>query len=447
MPRVPSFAITAFRRIPPFEVSMSDVRSRYTDGLKFYGTHSPRELLDTYGSPLYVYNEAVLRDRCRRLKNLSSHPGFGVNYSVKANANPTLLRIIREEGLVVDAMSPGEIYMDKLAGFSSDQILYIANNISQEEMRHALDEGLLISVDSLSQIETLGRINGGGKIMVRFNPGIGAGHHQKVVTAGKETKFGVTPDLLDDVLALLKKYNMTLAGINQHIGSLFMEADGYIEAAKVLLHLADRLPADVLSTLEIIDFGGGPGIPYHKYDGEAPLDMDRFGKLLHELMTDWSARTGYQGRFLIEPGRFVVAECGVILTGVNNVKYNGPNCYVGTDVGFNVLARPAMYDSFHDMEIYAGPAGTADRAEKEQTIVGNICESGDILARKRLLPAMHEGDVLGILDAGAYGFSMSSSYTQRCRSAEVLIDLDGKARLIRRRETPEDLARQYEGLL
>ena len=425
---------------------MSDVRSSYTDGLNFYGAHSPRELLETYGSPLYVYNEAVLRDRCRRLKGLSSHPGFGVNYSVKANANPALLRIIREEGLVVDAMSPGEIHMDKLAGFHPDQILYIANNISQEEMRHALGEGLLISVDSLSQIETLGRVNRGGRIMIRFNPGIGAGHHQKVVTAGKETKFGVTPDLLDDALALLKTCDMTLAGINHHIGSLFMEADGYIEAARVLLQLADRLPADVLSSLEIIDFGGGPGIPYHKYAGEAPLDMDRFGTLLDQLMREWSARTGYQGRFLIEPGRFVVAECGVILTGVNNVKYNGPTCYVGTDVGFNVLARPAMYDSFHDMEIYAGPAGTADRAAKEQTIVGNICESGDILAKKRLLPTLHEGDVLGILDAGAYGFSMSSSYTQRCRCAEVLLDLTGKARLIRRRETPEDLARQYEGL-
>ena len=422
---------------------MSDVRSRYTDGLKFYGTHSPRELLDTYGSPLYVYNEAVLRDRCRRLKNLSSHPGFGVNYSVKANANPTLLRIIREEGLVVDAMSPGEIYMDKLAGFSSDQILYIANNISQEEMRHALDEGLLISVDSLSQIETLGRINGGGKIMVRFNPGIGAGHHQKVVTAGKETKFGVTPDLLDEVLAILKRHDMRLAGINHHIGSLFMEADGYITAASVLLELAERLPADVLRGLEIIDFGGGFGIPYHKYEGQPRLDMSDLAEKLHDLISGWSAKTGYAGRFLVEPGRYVAAECGMILTGVNNVKYNGDTCYVGTDVGFNVLARPAMYDSFHDLEIYAGPAGTADRAEKEQTIVGNICESGDILAKKRLLPALHEGDILGILDAGAYGFSMSSSYTQRCRCAEVLIDAEGKARLIRRRETPEDLARCY----
>lgn len=422
---------------------MSDIRSRYSDEISFFGDTTPAKLLEKWGSPLYVYNENMLRRRCRELMALSAHAGFGVNYSVKANANPVLLRIIREEGLVVDAMSPGELYLDKLAGFTPDQILYIANNISSDEMRHALDQGVLVSVDSLSQLETLGRLNRGGRVMVRFNPGIGAGHHQKVITAGKETKFGVTPDLLDEALAILKRHDMRLAGINHHIGSLFMEADGYIAAASVLLELAERLPADVLRGLEIIDFGGGFGIPYHKYEGQPRLDMADLAEKLHALISGWSARTGYAGRFLVEPGRYVAAECGMILTGVNNVKYNGETCYVGTDVGFNVLARPAMYDSFHDLEIYAGPAGTADRAEKEQTIVGNICESGDILAKKRLLPALHEGDILGILDAGAYGFSMSSSYTQRCRCAEVLIDAEGKARLIRRRETPEDLARCY----
>ena len=423
---------------------MSDIRSRYTDSLNFFGRHTPAELVQKWGYPLYVYNENVLRTRCRELKALSAHAGFTVNYSVKANANPVLLGIIREEGLVVDAMSPGELYLDQLAGFTPDQILYISNNISRQEMQHALDAGLLISVDSLSQLETLGSINRGGRVMVRFNPGIGAGHHQKVITAGKETKFGVTPDLLDDVLTICRKHDMHLAGINHHIGSLFMEADGYIAAAEVLLQLAERLPADVLRALEFIDFGGGFGIPYHKYENQPRLDMDDLGRKLHALISGWAEKTGYSGRFLVEPGRYVVAECGIILSPVNNVKYNGENCYVGTDVGFNVLARPAMYDSFHDMEIYAGPAGTSQREEKEQTIVGNICESGDILAKKRLLPAMHEGDILGILDAGAYGFSMSSSYTQRCRCAEVLIDADGEARLIRRRETPEDLARCYD---
>lgn len=426
---------------------MPDIRSAHTDELNFYGSQSPRDLLAAHGSPLYVYNERVLRDRCRRLKALSFHPGFQVEFSVKANANPVLLRIIREEGLLVDAMSPGELFLDKLAGFEAPEILYIANNISKDEMRHALDAGVLVSVDSISQLDSIGSVNRGGRVMARFNPGIGAGHHQKVVTAGKETKFGITPDLLDEALAVIARHGMRLAGINQHIGSLFMTPDGYVAAAEVLLHLAERLPADVLKGLEIIDFGGGFGIPYHKYDGEAPLDMDDLGRRLHALITEWSARTGYAGRFIVEPGRYVVAECGIILTEANNVKFNGPNCYVGTDVGFNVLARPAMYDSFHDFEIYAGPAGTADRGEREQSIVGNICESGDVLAKKRLLPAIHEGDIIAILDAGAYGFSMSSSYTQRCRAAEVLIDMEGRARLIRRRETPEDLVRQYEGLI
>ena len=142
---------------------MSDIRSSYTDDLQFYGSHTPRELAKTFGTPLYVYNENVLRQRCRDLMGLSSHPGFGVNYSIKANANPVLLRMVREEGLVVDAMSPGELYMDQLAGFTSEQILYISNNNSREELQNALKHNLLVSVDSLSQLDDLGSINRGGR--------------------------------------------------------------------------------------------------------------------------------------------------------------------------------------------------------------------------------------------------------------------------------------------
>ncbi|CAI3227813.1 diaminopimelate decarboxylase [uncultured Desulfovibrio sp.] len=419
---------------------MSHIRSSYTDACSFYGRHTPRELAETYGTPLYVYNENILRQRCRELKGLSAHPGFGVNYSVKANANPVLLKVARQEGLVVDAMSPGELHMDELAGFTPKEILYISNNNSAAELQNALVKGLLVSVDSLSQLDLLGSLNPGGKVMVRFNPGIGAGHHAKVITAGKATKFGVTPDKLDDVLALLKRHNLTLAGINQHIGSLFMEPDGYLNAATVLLHLAERLPAATLATLEVIDFGGGFGIPYHKYDNETRLDMADLGARLHALISDWAAQTGYQGRFLVEPGRYVAAECGVLLGRVHAVKNNGDRRYVGTDLGFNVLVRPAMYDSFHDFEIYEAP-GACARDALPQTIVGNICESGDILAKDRTLPALHEGDVLGVLDAGAYGFTMGSNYNMRRRPAEVLIQSDGTARLIRRRENLEDLAR------
>ena len=348
-------------------------------------------------------------------------------------------RIVREEGLVVDAMSPGELYMDELAGFTPAEILYISNNNSEAELKNAVSRGLLISVDSLSQLDTLGRINKGGKVMVRFNPGIGAGHHAKVITAGKDTKFGVTPDKLDEVFALLEKHDLTLAGINQHIGSLFMEPDGYLDAAEVLLHLADRLPASMLAKLEVIDFGGGFGIPYHKYEGQARLSMADLGERLHALIAGWSEKSGYKGRFLVEPGRYVAAECCVLLGTVFAVKNNGDKRYVGTNLGFNVLVRPAMYDSFHDVEIYG--ADTQARKNMVQTIVGNICESGDILAKERELPVMCEGDVLGVLDAGAYGFTMGSNYNQRRRPAEVLIQSDGTAKLIRRRETLEDLAR------
>lgn len=425
---------------------MTDIRSAHTDACGFYGRHSARELAEAYGTPLYVYSENVLRQRCRELRQLSAHPGFGVNYSVKANANPALLRIVRQEGLVADAMSPGELHMDELAGFTRDEILYISNNNSEDELRNALSRCHLVSVDSLSQLDRLGRLAPGGKVMVRFNPGIGAGHHAKVVTAGKATKFGIAPDSLDEVFALLDRHGLVLAGINQHIGSLFMEAEGYLAAAEVLLRLAQGLPPRRLAALEIIDFGGGFGIPYRKYAGQPRLDMADLGRRLHARITDWAAATGYTGRFLVEPGRYVAAECGVLLGRVHAVKNNGDQRYAGTDLGFNVLARPVLYDAFHDLEIYGAP-GSGPRQDMVQTVVGNICESGDILARERLLPELREGDVLGVLDAGAYGFAMASTYNQRQRPAEVLIDAQGAARLIRRRETLEDLSRCFDGLL
>ncbi|MFV0423405.1 diaminopimelate decarboxylase [Oleidesulfovibrio sp.] len=416
---------------------MSNVRSAVTDEQEFYGLSTPMELVETYGSPLYVYNENILRKRCRELKALSSHPGFRVNYSAKANANLSLLRIIRSEGLVVDAMSPGEIAMHLAAGFTPDEITYVCNNVSAEELRNAVEHGLLVSVDSLAQLELLGQVNPGGKVMIRINPGIGAGHHAKVVTGGKDTKFGIGPDDGDKVREILARYDLTLAGLNQHIGSLFMEPDSYIEAMKFLLREAEQW-----DDIEVIDFGGGFGIPYRKYEGQARLDMQAMGEQLHACISEWAERTGYQGRFMIEPGRYVVAECGVVLGTVHSVKNNGPRRFAGTDLGFNVLQRPVMYDAHHDVEIYRED-GTPVAETMLQTVVGNICESGDIMARERDLPEIQEGDIVGMLDSGAYGFAMCSSYNQRQRPAEVLIDSDGKDKLIRRRETIEDLLSFY----
>jgi len=416
---------------------MANVRSTYTDSVDFFGLNTPMELVEEYGSTLYVYNEDMLRRRCREIKALSTHPGFTPNYSAKANTNIHLLKIIREEGMVVDAMSPGEIIMNLAAGFTPDQILFISNNVSAEELKFAIDHGVYVSVDSLSQLDLFGEINPGGKVVIRFNPGIGAGHHAKVVTGGKQTKFGVDPETMDEVRTIIERHDLTLCGVNMHIGSLFMEPDGYIEAMQVLLSIAEQW-----DTLEIIDFGGGFGIPYRKYEGQARLDMQKLGEAFHATISEFAERTGYTGRFMCEPGRYIVAECGLLLGTCYSVKNNGPKRFVGTDLGFNTLVRPAMYDSFHDVEIYRED-GEPVSATMEQSIVGNICESGDIIAKDRQLPEIMEGDIIGMLDAGAYGYVMTSPYNQRLRPAEVLIQSDGKPRLIRRRETIADLLAMY----
>ncbi|MCX8129153.1 MAG: diaminopimelate decarboxylase [Clostridia bacterium] len=410
----------------------------YTEKIGFFGSTNASELVKRYGSPLYVYNETILRERCREMVNLVSYPKFTVNYSVKANSNIELLKIVREEGLNADAMSPGEIYVLLKAGFTPDSIFYVGNNVSQEEMKYAVDCGVAVSVDSVSQLELYGRTNPGGKVAVRFNPGIGAGHHEKVTTAGNKTKFGVNMEYINEVKKILKEYDLKLIGVNQHIGSLFMEGDAYIEAVRSILNVAKEF-----DDLEFIDMGGGFGIPYHKQEGQERLDLEGLGYSLNRILEDWVKSYGKGVTFKIEPGRYISAECGILLGNVYAVKKNYGVTYIGTDLGFNVLSRPVMYDSHHDIEVYKQVGETLSDRQETVTVVGNICESGDIIAKDRDLPLISEGDILGIMDAGAYGYSMSSNYNNRLRPAEVLIRMDGTHELIRRRDMLEDLVSNY----
>jgi diaminopimelate decarboxylase len=410
------------------------MQNYYTVQTNFYGKSNPEELLVKYGSPLYVYNEAILRLRCREMAALASYPNFKVTYSIKANSNLRILQIVREEGLHADAMSPGEIYVLLEAGFKPEEIFYISNNASEDEMRFALEKGIMTSVDSVSQLKLFGRINPGGEVAIRLNPGIGAGHHEKVVTAGKKTKFGISLNYLDDVKKLLREYNLKLAGINQHIGSLFMEADSYLQSVRSVLSLAGQF-----DDIKFVDFGGGFGIPYHKQDGQERLELLEFGKKFSDILNNWAEKYGRKILFRTEPGRYIVAECGVLLGRVYAMKQNYNTTYAGTDLGFNVLARPVMYGSHHDIEVYKDGVPASAAEKQVVTVVGNICESGDIIAAGRELPRIDEGDILGVMDAGAYGYSMASNYNNRLRPAEVLIRQDGGHELIRRRDTFEDL--------
>lgn len=416
---------------------MINVRADYSDRLNFFGPSDPVRLVREFGSPLYVYNEAILRRRCREMRDLVDVERFVVSYSSKANSNIHLLGIIRGEGLRADAMSPGEIFVLLEAGFSPDEILYISNNVSAEEMLFAVERGVTVSVDSLSQLDRFGEAAPGRKVAVRFNPGLGAGHHEKVITGGMSTKFGVAVDEVGEVQGLAAKRGLGICGLNQHIGSFFLEPGKYLEAAQRLLGVAERFEA-----LEFIDFGGGFGIPYRKYESERGLNLREFGRRLGGLMRAWADRTGWKGAFQIEPGRYIAAECGILLGTVHAVKRLYGTRYVGTDLGFNVMSRPVIYDAFHDIEIYRESGETSSR-EEVVSIAGNICETGDIMAQDRLLPETRVGDIIGILDAGAYGYSMCSNYNQRLRPAEVLVREDGRVRLVRRRDGLEDLLTNY----
>ena len=269
---------------------------------------SPEELVNRYGTPLYVYNEAILRERMREMTGLLQDDAFVVNYSIKTNSNLSILKIALEEGLNADAMSPGEIYLLLKAGFPPERIFYVGNNVSDEELRYAIDLGILTSLDSVSQMERFGRINRGGRCAVRLNPGIGAGHHRKVITAGKKTKFAVSEDELGTALETASKYDLRIVGVNQHIGSLFMDPTPFLEAVESFLALAERFP-----DLEFVDLGGGFGIPYKKLDGEQSLDIGAYSSRLNRIISDWRIRYGRKITVKTEPGRYIAAECSVIL--------------------------------------------------------------------------------------------------------------------------------------
>ncbi len=411
------------------------IHSIFSQKENFFGSTNPIALANKYGTPLYVYSEEILRKRCRELKHLLRYPCFSVNYSAKANTNIHLLKIIHEEDFSVDAMSPGEIFLELEAGFDPKDILFISNNVSEEEFRFAVERGVLVSIDSFSQLEKFGKLFPQHEIAIRINPGVGAGHHEKVITGGKKTKFGINAESKNEIKEILAAYHLKLVGLNQHIGSLFMTPEIYLEAVSFLLSFSEEF-----ENIRFLDFGGGFGIPYHKEDEEKRLDLKNFGEKFDVLLEKWVKKNQREIAVKIEPGRYVVAECGILLGKVNTIKENSGIKYVGTDLGFNVLMRPILYDSYHDVEIYSETLRETQEKEKV-TIVGNICETGDILAKDRFLPKVFENDILGILDVGAYGMSMSSNYNSRLRPAEVLITALGEPRLIRRRDTFRDFLR------
>ena len=399
----------------------------------FFKGNDIEKIVKEFGTPLYVYNEDILRKRMSEVAGIITKYPYKANYSMKANSNIEILKIAREENVNCDAMSEGEIRLLLKAGFTPDQIFFVPNNIDANEMQYAIDNGIMISLDSIDQINLYGSINPGSKCALRINPGVGAGHHEKVVTAGKNTKFAIAEEDIDEAKRVADSYGLKICGINQHVGSLYMTPDPFLNAIDQFLRIARKF-----KDLEFIDFGGGFGIPYHKLEDEEPFDIFRLSIEWTKRLDEFVRSYGSTPLFKSEPGRYCVAEGGVLLGRVNAVKFNGDHKYVGTDVGMNVIMRPVLYDSWHDIEIISD--GKVVKGMKEEaTITGNICESGDVLCKDRPMPMIKDNGLICVLDAGAYGYSMCSSYNMRLRPAEVMICSDGSYRLIRRRETFDDI--------
>jgi len=297
-------------------------------------------------------------------------------------------------------------------------------------MRFAINKGILVNLDSLSQLVTYSKLDPVAPISLRINPGIEAGFHDHVITAGPRSKFGINPVELKKAKEIVNTAQLEIIGLHMHIGSGIPHVDSLLKAAKILLNLAKGF-----KDLKIINFGGGLGIPYKT--NEKPINVETYCHSLVEHFSYWAEKYGKQLILAIEPGKFLVAESGVLLTRVTAIKAKGHKKLIGVDTGFNHLLRPALYNAYHEIipvnKTRPSPEWIAD-------IAGYICENSDFLARDRRFSAVNEGDLLAVMNVGAYGFSMASNYNSRLLPAEILIS-NSKVHLIRRRQVLEDLLR------
>ncbi|MEM2007497.1 MAG: diaminopimelate decarboxylase [Sulfolobales archaeon] len=397
----------------------------------YVGSFKAEEVAERFGTPVYVYDKEVIITNYSFLRKSIKYRDLEVMYACKANANTEILKTLRDLGAGLDAVSPWEVLLAVRLGFKKEKILFTGNNVTDAEMKFVRGElGVLVNADSLSQLKRYGRLFPDTEVSIRVNPGIGAGHHGYAITGGL-TKFGIYLNQLEEVRAVLRDYRLTLVGLHTHIGSGILEVEPFVRATETLIHIASQFPR-----VEFLDLGGGFGIPYRP--SERSLDMPYLGDRITALVEDFTSRYGHV-KLRIEPGRFIVGNAGVLLTRVVDIKEVSlggvKKTFVGVDSGMNHIIRPALYGAHH--EVVAVSKADWPKVLRAD-VVGNICESGDVLAVEVELPELREGDVLAFMNAGAYGYSMSSNYNMRPRPPEVVV-YGSDAKLTRRRETFEDM--------
>lgn len=392
------------------------------------------DLAAEHGTPLFVYSAEAIRRNYRRIAQAFAEAKPLIAYSVKANSNGAILRLLAREGSGFDVVSANELERVVRAGVSPDRAIFAGVGKTADEMRRALEAGVrdfnLESPAEADRLDAVARETGRvAPVAIRVNPNVDALTHEYITTGKKENKFGMSLDAARELARRIGTMkHLRLDGLHAHIGSQILQSNPHAEAAEVLDEFLTALRQDG-HELRSLNFGGGFGIAYR--DEERPLDLEAVAKVL----TDLARRHGLE--LLLEPGRSIIGPAGMLLTRVEYIKRGQARTFVIVDGAMTEVIRPALYSAYHHIL----PVERRGGAEANVDVVGPVCESTDFFAKDRAMELPREGDLLAVLDAGAYCSVMSSNYNSRQRPAEVLVD-GGRAHLIARRETFEDIMRQ-----
>ncbi len=417
-----------------FWKSVAQLENR--DGRLFFDGCDVGELARQFGTPLYVYSENRIRENYRKLIKAyqKEYPRFKAYYAVKANNNPAIVKVLATEGAGADVACVNEILIAKSAGIPSEDILYSGVYNADKDLRYAVENGVRLNLEDVSQLERLEKIGVPKFLCFRINPGMGAIGVEGLIFAGPDAKFGIIERDIEKAYAKAKALGVERFGIHMMTGSNILSVPYFEQVVEKLLDLAGPIAQKLNIKFDFIDIGGSLGVPYRPE--EAELDIEAVAKAVVRKLREKLAQYNMGEPLLLhEPGRYLVCDAGILLASVTSIK-NGYKRFIGLDAGMHTLLRPALYNAYHHI-LYANDLNA--RCDTPVNLVGQVCENTDQFAKDRKVPShVKVGDLFAVLNVGSYGFCMSSQYNSQPKAAEVLVS-NGKAEIIRERETYQNL--------